>query len=437
MKILFILQYVPYPLNCGGNQGVFNMIDKIRKEHEVSIAFYIDNKESLEAQEQLRNIWDDITFYPFFKKEKKEKEENEYTPNTISFRICNYLQKSFTRKVNRRIRKHCVETSDFIRANSCLNNEFPTFEEGYKEHIYQIARKGFDIIQVEFYESLPLVYLLPENVTKIFVQHEIRYVRNKNEMDLFKKQTAEDIYRWNLLKDMELKALSHYDNVVALTENDKVMMHHEDPSLNIYVSPLVISQPTHKFTYRQPAKELVFVGSGDHFPNADGLLWFCQEVMPLIRRQCDVKVNIVGKWREKEKTAMLTAEPSLNFTGYIDDLGKFLNGKISVVPIRIGSGMRMKLLDSAIAASPVVTTSKGCEGLPFASGKNCLIADTPSEFADAVVKMIGNQDNIQEMFVRNAMEEIPSIVDANRQIQRRLELYNEIAQTKKIEADGK
>ena len=134
---------------------------------------------------------------------------------------------------------------------------------------------------------------------------------------------------------------------------------------------------------------------------------------------------------------MLTAEPSLNFTGYIDDLGKFLNGKISVVPIRIGSGMRMKLLDSAIAASPVVTTSKGCEGLPFANGKNCLIADTPSEFADAVVKMIGNQGNIQEMFVQNAMEEIPSIVDANRQIQRRLELYNEIAQTKKIEADGK
>lgn len=424
MNILFILQYVPFPLNSGGNQAVFNMIDKARILHNVSILVDTRHEEAQKALEQLRKIWDNVTFYPYQKKELENK------PKTLKFWLCEYLQKSFTRKVKRQIRKY--QKFDFVRDNSCLNQPYPSFSDGYKNFVYQVSRKGFDAIQVEFYESMPLIYLLPKDACKIYIQHEIRYIRNKNEMDLFKQQTTTDFYTWNLLKDMELSALRHYNYVVALTEIDKKKMLADDNNLNIFVSPAVVKLSKKKFSYTQPAKELVFVGSGDHFPNADGVMWFCQEVLPLLKQKVnDIKLNVVGKWNEFLQRDLTAIEPSLNFTGYVEDLESYMNGKISIVPIRIGSGMRMKLLDSVNSASPIVTTSKGCEGLPFADNETCFIADTASDFSDAIIRMLNNEDNIQKKFVDNAFANISSIIDADKQVQKRMSLYEEIEKQRK------
>lgn len=429
MKILFILPYVPYPLNSGGNQATFNMIDKIRNEHDVSILFYINNVENANALKQLHEVWKDVTFFPYV--ELQQEAEPTAVLTTLSFRICNYLRKSFTRKVNRKLRKFYAqskaeESDDFVRKNSCLYQNYPTFSEGYKQYVYEISRKGFDTVQVEFYESLPLVYLLPAEVTKIYVQHEIRYIRSKNELDLFKQQTPEDLYRWNLLKDMELMALSHYDYIVALTEIDKTLMLASQKDLNIYVSPAVIKLPDTKYSFDHVGQELVFVGSGEHFPNVDGMMWFCKEVLPLIKKKCNIKVNIVGKWKEELQKKMLKNEPSLYFTGYIEDLNKFMNGKISIVPIRIGSGMRIKLLDSVWAASPIVTTSKGCEGLPFVDGKNCLIANSAQDFANAIMRMLGNKDDMQKKLTESSAKTISGIIDTAQLIEQRMKIYRNI-----------
>lgn len=432
MNLLFILQYVPYPLNSGGNQATFNMIDKVRLQHNVSVLFKIDNSESEAALQQLRSIWNNVTFYPYQENKQAAPQTSTNKPTSLSFRLCEYFQKSFTRKVNRRIRKYSANNAnkgmgDFVRANSCLNDAYPSFSEGYKDFVYQVSRKGFDAIQVEFYESMPLVYLLPEDVAKIYVQHEIRYIRNKNELDLFKQQHPEDIYRWHLLKDMELSALAHYNYVVALTEIDKNLMLEDENRLHIFVSPAVIKPADKKFSYTQAATELVFVGSGAHFPNADGVMWFCQEVLPVLKKAGkDIKVNIVGKWKEDLQKVLTDIEPSLNFTGYVEDLEGYMNGKISIVPIRIGSGMRMKLLDSISSASPIVTTSKGCEGLPFKDGDTCFIADTATDFAHAIIRMLDNKENIQKRFVENAFSTISSIIDPDQQIQKRLSLYKKI-----------
>lgn len=433
MKILFILPYVPYPLNSGGNQATFNMIDKIRDEHNVSILFYINNVENANALEQLREVWKDVTFFPYV--ELQQAAEPTAVPDTLSFRICNYLRKSFTRKVNRKLRKFYAqsqteESCDFLRKNSCLYQNYPTLSEGYKQHVYEVSRKGFDAVQVEFYESLSLVYLLPVEVTKIYVQHEIRYIRSKNELDLFKHQTPEDFYRWHLLKDMELMALSHYDYIVALTEIDKTLMLASQKDLNIYVSPAVIKLPDTKYSFDHVGQELVFVGSGEHFPNADGMMWFCKEVLSLIKKKCNIKINIVGKWEKRLQEEMLKIEPSLYFTGYIEDLNEFMNGKISIVPIRIGSGMRIKLLDSVWAASPIVTTSKGCEGLPFVDGKNCLIADSAQDFANAIMRMLENKDNMQKKLTESSAETISGIIDSTQLIERRMKLYRNIKKEK-------
>lgn len=77
---------------------------------------------------------------------------------------------------------------------------------------------------------------------------------------------------------------------------------------------------------------------------------------------------------------MQSEYPELKLAGYVEDLGSFLKGSVAVVPIRIGSGMRMKILDAVLSKVPFVTTAKGVEGIDFKDGEDCLIVDDPAGF---------------------------------------------------------
>jgi len=433
MKILYILPYIPYPLNSGGNQAVFNMIEATIQKHEVSLLFRTNSIAEEMAIKDLESLWDKATFYVYnSKKDYSTSIENHVNlPNTFTCRFFDTVRRSMERKINRRIRKNAAKVlsgpakqeTDFIRENSCLNKQPLEYNKGFLEFIYEVSRKGFDIIQTEFYEHLPLVHYLPEDVYKVFVQHEIRFVRNSNELSLFQKPTVHDYYRLNMLKDLEIQMLSHYDKVVALTETDKEIMLKENPNLDIYVSPAVVTCIESADAEFKTAQELVFVGGGDHFPNADAIIWFCKEVHPILKdKGLNIKLNIVGKWGNDIKQIIREILPSVNFTGFVEDLTNYLNGRISIVPIRIGSGMRMKILDSIHASSPVITTSKGCEGLPFCDGIDYLVANTASDFATSIEALL-KDDNLQESLTKNAQNRAHSIMSNRGLTERRIALY--------------
>ena len=116
-------------------------------------------------------------------------------------------------------------------------------------------------------------------------------------------------------------------------------------------------------------------------------------------------------------------EQEVKLTGFVPDLQKYLNGKISIVPIRIGSGMRMKILDSVAAGSPIVTTSVGCEGLPMINEKNCLIADTAEDFADAIIRMIQDKE-MQQIFAQAAQNIEKGMLDNEVLQQKRCAVYD-------------
>ena len=437
MKILFILQYIPYPLNSGGNQAMFNMINCIRQEHKTSILVSAHNEKEEKALNQLREIWSDVDFYPYIATSTIQKDKED-VPDSMSYKVYDYLRRSLERKVNRRKRKYNSrkpkQPQDFVRLNSCLNKDFHSsyLTEEFMQFIYKTSRLGFDAIQVEFFESLELIYLLPVDVKRIYLQHEIRFVRNQNEMNLFNTNTLSDILQFHMVKDQELKALSHFDKIIALTDIDKQQMLREDPSLDIYVSPAMVTPPSDDISiHSHISNDLVFIGSGDHFPNADGVHWFCSEVMPRLKEMgFSSTLYIVGVWNDEIKQRIMGLSNQVHFTGFIDNLPKFINNKISIVPIRIGSGMRMKLLDSVFACSPIVTTSKGCEGLPFEHEKNCLIADDAESFAKSIINLTQKEQLKQEL-ARQARIGFNNALNTEELLDRRLEFYRQLEQEMK------
>lgn len=408
MKILIWLPFIPYPLNCGGNKAIFSMIDLMRKDYDVSIGLDIrshgfirkPSSRKMKAVEELKLIWPDVKFFLY---EGQAKYDETEFPISKYGNILSKLKNLLTRKYRNAYNKWALKSpkGDIVRAQSLLTDNLVKYNPGFLEFVKDISNRGFDIIQVEMYQFLHLGYILPDNVKRIFIHHELRFVRIKNEMNLFRKLYANDIISYEQIKASEIASLKEYDSIITLTDTDQQILSKYISPTKIISSPAAILTSEQKFSFT-PCKEFVFVGYGRHTPNADGLKWFANEIIPILRKNgIKFKVNIVGSWSESQRN-QYTNFPEINFTGFVHDLSAFINGKISIIPLHVGSGMRIKILEAMNAKSPIISTSKGIEGINEPQHNSEYInADTPEDFAEAMISLINDSEK-QSKFANNA-----------------------------------
>lgn len=134
--------------------------------------------------------------------------------------------------------------------------------------------------------------------------------------------------------------------------------------------------------------DIVFLGSMDWMPNIDGVQWFVREILPVLHaRRPETSVAIVG--RKPSPEIMALAGGKVHVTGTVPDVRPWLWGsKLSIVPLRIGGGTRLKIYESMAAGVPVVSTTVGAEGLEIHDGKNIAIADSAQAFAQRCLDLL-------------------------------------------------
>jgi len=139
-----------------------------------------------------------------------------------------------------------------------------------------------------------------------------------------------------------------------------------------------------------PVAELVFVGSMDWLPNVDGMRWFIREVLPRIREQRpDCRVTIAGRKPSEEVLGWAKQDPRTTVTGTVPDIRPYLWGSaVSIVPLRIGGGTRLKIYEAMAAQVPVVSTAIGAEGLSIDPPRNIRIADAAEDFARDCLRLL-------------------------------------------------
>lgn len=426
-KILFIIPFIPYPLTSGGNQAFFNMVEYIRHKMSVSLLLCPKSKEQKRDIEELKSKWDNVTFHIFIPSNTDDSNKSLY------YKYLKKIKASVTRKINRLQRRsnlHKGESFDLVRAKSILRGSFyREYDAEYLDYVANISQKGFDIIQVEFYGLIALGYLLPKNTQTIFVHHELGYIRNEEEISLYKKVSNEERMIFHIAKDFERGALLSYNHIITLTEVDKSLLDNFlDHKKTIHVSPAVVQFSHNKIiNYNAVTNHrLTFVGSEAHFPNLDAVDWFCREIAPLLRKQgITFTFQVIGRWKGKYIKQLKKICPELQLLGYIEDLHTALNGSIFLVPIRIGSGMRMKILDAINSKSPLITTTKGVEGLNFINEEECLIADTPDAFANAIIRLL-NDTNLQKKLALQAATKLQEQYKPEKMLERRMAIYDSI-----------
>jgi glycosyltransferase involved in cell wall biosynthesis len=135
----------------------------------------------------------------------------------------------------------------------------------------------------------------------------------------------------------------------------------------------------------------VFVGKMDYRPNFEGVQWFCEEILPCIRAEVpDFEFTIVGA-DPPRAVRSLAGLPGVEVTGFVDDARPYvLRATVVVVPLRAGSGTRLKLLEAFAAGRATVSTTLGREGIDAEDERHLLTADEPEDFARQVVRLLGD-----------------------------------------------
>ena len=143
---------------------------------------------------------------------------------------------------------------------------------------------------------------------------------------------------------------------------------------------------------------LVFTGSMDWLPNEDAMIFFCREVLPLIRaEEPETTLSIVGR-APTPAVRKLAAEHGIEVTGRVDDVRPHVrDAAVYIVPLRIGGGTRLKIFEAMAMGKAVVSTTVGAEGLPVTNGEHVLLADEPRAFCRAVVRLFRDVDRRRQI----------------------------------------
>jgi glycosyltransferase involved in cell wall biosynthesis len=411
-KILFILPTLPYPLTAGGNQAMFNGINSVKNDVDVfvtySTPFYHKRLNALKA---IKPLLKNVQIHPFV-----------YNPikGYHGFILWLFYVITILLKINEK-------NADYFC--SLMPSLFKAPLNEYADFVNDLIKKNkIDIVQMEMCSPLSQVLSLPSSVKKIIVHHELNYVVNS----LRVKQMGENFSRnanIELAKMLEIGLLNKCDAVVTLSETDKQKLINQGVKSPIYSSFAVVNTSTSFKKENEQSCELSFVGPATHIPNYIGLKWFLENCWKcLLEKDSSYVLKIIGNWPENKRNEVSHKYKNIQFLGFVPNLADSLNNTIMVVPITVGSGIRMKILEAASLGIPFVSTSVGAEGLPFEKGRDCFIADTPESFVKAIIDL--KDKSLREKFAQNANAIVKEKYSMEALRRNRLEIYDKVLNEK-------
>jgi glycosyltransferase involved in cell wall biosynthesis len=230
------------------------------------------------------------------------------------------------------------------------------------------------------------------NIKIIYDTIDLHYLRMKRAWELSSKpRSIEAAREWVNMQSRELKLAHEADLTVTVTPIEREILEQQAVS-NIAVIPNIHDSYQGEKPSFCEREGLLFIGSYNHPPNIDAVVWLCESIMPLVWAQIpEVKVTLLGS-NPTEKVQNLASD-RITVTGYIEDVSSyFLNHRVFVAPLRYGAGMKGKIGQSLEYGLPIVSTDIGIEGMNLMSERDVLEANTTEDFAQQVIRLYQNEN---------------------------------------------
>ena len=252
---------------------------------------------------------------------------------------------------------------------------------------------SFDVVILESIFLLPYAELFKKHNTKLIVRtHNIEHHLWEQQASTC-ESSLKKIYLKKLakqLKKYELKSLQHVDGIMAISKSDADFMEKVLPGIPMEIIPTSFAADTKDTDYE--SSDFYFLGAMDWQPNIEGVDWLKSAVLPLITQE--LAIHLAGKRMSCEE---YTEQP-IHCHGEVESATDFIRGHgICLIPIRSGSGIKIKLLENMALGKPIITTNEGARGVNVEHNKHVIIADTPAEFAEAMSRLKEDQNKRIEL----------------------------------------
>jgi sugar transferase (PEP-CTERM/EpsH1 system associated) len=249
---------------------------------------------------------------------------------------------------------------------------------------------------------------VPEDLTsrKVLFQHNVESMIWERHVTV-PQHPIRKIYmrqQWRKMQRFESRMCHFFDHVVAVSNDDARIMNerYQIGSVSAVPTGVDIAFFAHRLAPSHERNELVFVGSMDWMPNEDGIRWFAECVFPQVRlRVPNAQLTVVGRSPPASVRRLANREAGIYVVGTVPDVRPYWErAAVSIVPLRIGGGTRLKIFEAMAMGIPIVSTSVGAEGLPVVNGDHLLIADSPEMQTAAIVSLLTDREAARRMAER-------------------------------------
>jgi sugar transferase (PEP-CTERM/EpsH1 system associated) len=359
MRILWVKAGGLVPLDTGGKTRSFQILKQLALRHEVTLyTFY--RREPDDQHAELRSLFSRVVTTPL--------------PLPAPRSVAEYLQYAGL----------------LLMGRPATIEKYFLYPEVRRDFTALIASQTFDVVVCDFiYPARVIDWDL--SCPKILFTHNV-------EAQVWSRHalvTSNPLRK--LACRLESRALMraerHYaqlaDYVVTVSANDQAFFTRCVPPTRTAVIPTGVDVEYFRANGApEEPHSLVFTGSMDWLPNDDAVRYFVGHVLPLVRREVpDARFWAVG--RRPLPALRALASEGVTVTGTVDDIRPYLDrGAVCVVPLRSGSGTRIKIFEAMAMGKSVVSTTLGAEGLPVTHDRDILLADSPEEFARAIVALL-------------------------------------------------
>ena len=365
MKILFLSAYYCLPPATGSRIRTMEILKSLSAKHDVTYVAFADDERQLSSIEEARQMCSDVKVVfreHRYSKMKLLKGLMVRTP----FTILNYHDPEMAR-----IAQDMQQNADYdlIHAEGVFMAQY-----------------------VDFSSARPYV-LSTHNIESTIMNRFAETTPNPAKR-LYARLTHEKLNRY------ESEIMQRFDRTLVVTEEEKLLATKMSPQAQVVVVPNGVDTEFFKPSPDIPeeANTLVFTGLMDSRSNVDGVLFFVREILPLIRREvADVKLRILGQ-RPAAEVMALAEEPGIEVTGFVPDVRPpAQSAAVHVVPLRVGGGSRLKILQALALEGAVVSTSVGAEGLNLKPNEHFILADDPAQFAKQTISLLRNPSRRAEL----------------------------------------
>lgn len=379
MRILFLSLRSPYPPQRGDRIRSYNFIKQLSKRHDVTLVFFAESDADIEGVEHLKTFCERVEWVRF--------RRSFATINTaihclsrLPLQVHYWYSPQMQRKINQLLAE---ENFELIHAQLFRMGQYVTHAKGTAKVLDLCDSLALNLSRRAELDSTP---------KRILVKLEEKRVRR-----------------------YEVEIMKTFDCGTVVANFDRDYLLNQDDTLNLSVVPMGVDlkyfhphqangkgdgeiDPLTPPVPEDQAKNLLFTGTMNYFPNSDAVAYFCNSILPLIqKRHPDATFFIVGN-HPTEQVRKLAAQKGVVVTGYVPDIRPYFEkASVFVAPLRAGSGIQTKNLEAMAMGTPIVTTSIGAMGMEVEIDKELLIADTPEIFAERVIHLIDNPEIRQNL----------------------------------------